>query len=293
MLRKPLLTLPLSWAMIIFMRLDFPSVQGSPDRAKSPHGGSRSRSPLAWQCANLCMALAMGMRITCALFAALPLAACSYGAIQGSVRDATTGQPIPGAAVALTYSSPDLIGLFGGGTRIETTTTDASGRFKIARDGGSGLDIRTPDGRRANGRVCPRSPTTVYVGGPYARVRMNHLLVLSASGTPAPDDLNNSPRLHASALGLVIQASRDGQAETLSITAEGGVAFVPGTGAIPIAPTRPYPTHLSFNPRTDCGWIFVERAGRIAAVIAAADPHELSTPSGYRERTLLFSELPK
>jgi hypothetical protein len=122
---------------------------------------------------------------------------------------------------------------------------------------------------------------------------MNHVLVLSASGTPAPDDLNDSPRLHASALGLVVQPSPDGQAETLSITAEGGVAFVPGTGAIPLAPTRPYPTHLSFNPRTDCGWIFVERAGRIAAVIAAAHPHELSTPSGYRERTLLFSELPK
>ncbi len=235
----------------------------------------------------------MSRRISCALIATLPLAACSSGAIQGSVRDAATGQPIAGATVALTYPSPDLIGLFGGGTRIETTTTDASGRFKIARDSGISLDVSAPDGRRANAKVCPRSPMTVYVGGPYARVRMNRNLVLSAAGTPAPDDLNDSPRLHASALGLEVQPSRDGQAETLAITAQGGVAFVPGTGAIPTAPTRPYPARLSFNPRTDCGWIFVEHAGRVAAVIAAGHPIELSTPSGYRERSLQFSELPK
>lgn len=231
--------------------------------------------------------------MTCALFAVMPLVACSAGAINGTVRDAATGQPVPGATVVLRYSSPDLIGLFGGGSKTETTTTDASGRFRMTRDSGVSLDVRTADGRQASADVCARSPMTVYVGGPYVRMRLTRFLVLHASGKPDPDDVNGSQRLDASALGLMVQTLRQGSSETLSMSADGGVAFVSGTGNVPAAPPLPYAKRLSITPGQDCGWIFVERGGRIAAVIAARHPGELSTPSGYRERSLMFSELPR
>ena len=233
----------------------------------------------------------MTLKITTALFAALLLPACSTGAVHVVVRNAGTGLPVPGASVALTYSTPDLAGLFGGRVKRVTTITDGDGKFVI-RGSAISLDVSAPDGQSASVDMCPSSPMTVYVGGAYTHIRTNRLLVLSASGKPSPSDLSDSGRLHARDLGLMVTPAQDDHGETLSIEAEGGVAFVPGTGAIPTAPTLPYPAQLSFNPRRDCGWIFVQRGGRVAAIIKARPPSGLSTPSGYQETTLVFSELP-
>jgi hypothetical protein len=232
----------------------------------------------------------MTFRNTCALYAALLLAAC--GSIQGIVRDAETGQPVPGATVELLYSN-DPSGFFFG-TKVERATTDGDGRFTIGQDGGYSLKVSSPDGRSAKAEVCARSPMTVYVGGTHPHVKMNRVLVLFASGKPGAGDLPRSERrMEAGALGLSVHRPQDERGNALVIEAEGGVAFVPGTGAIPAAPPLPYPKNLSVDFRKDCGWIFVERHGRHAAVIHARPPSSLSTPNGYKEVTLMFAELPQ
>lgn len=233
------------------------------------------------------------MKITLALCAALFLPACTSGTVHGVVRDAETGQPVPKASVVWTFNTSGLSGLLGGSVKTETAITDGDGKFVIPGSAIS-LKVSAPDGRNASTDTCPDSPMTVYVGEAYPHIiRTTRLLVLSASGNPSPGDLGESRRLRAMDLGLTVKLAKDGRRETLSIEAEGGVAFVPGTGAIPTAPALPYPTRLSFDPGKDCGWIFVQRRGRVSAVIKARHPAGLSTPSGYQETTLMFSELPE
>lgn len=231
----------------------------------------------------------MTPRSTMAMGAALLLAAC--GSIEGIVRDAATGQPVPGATVALTYSN-DPSGFFFG-NKIERTATGADGRFAIGQDGGLSLTVSLPDGRRESTVLCPRSPMTVYIGGLYPHVKLNRPLVPVASGQPSAGDLPGPGRMEAGALGLSVRRPHDEQGRALAIEAEGGVAFVSGTGAIPPAPPLPYPKAVSLDFRKDCGWIFVEHQGRVAAVIEARPPLLLSLPNGYREMTLMFAELPQ
>ena len=222
------------------------------------------------------------------LISALLTAGC--GSVEGDVRDGMTGEPVPGARVTLHYTN-DPSGFFSG-RKTASVVTGATGAFAFERDSGHRLEIATPDGREATGSLCTQSPFSVFVGGPYPGMRLNRPLTLTSTGSPLPDELPAEGRLDASDLGLSVRQAGGGEGAALSFTADEGLIFVRGTGSVPMPPPLPYPKLLDVDLNKECGWIFVARDGRVAAVLDARTPHHLSTPSGYEESSLLFAELP-
>ncbi len=209
--------------------------------------------------------------------------------MDGVVRDGSTGAPIAGANVTLTYSN-DPSGFFGQ-LRTATTVTDRDGHFVIGRGSGYSLSVTNPDGANINTSPCPRSPVTIYIGGPHPGLRINRNLEIFSSGAPQPGDISEDERTPASALGLSFRQPDGDNSNRLVIEADGGVAFVAGTGAIPTAPPLPYEKLLTLDFRKNCGWIFVEKDGEVAAVISAMSPDRHITPSGFERSSLMFADL--
>lgn len=221
---------------------------------------------------------------------ALAMLASACGSIEGVVRDGASGTPIADADVTLTYSD-DPSGFFGG-PQTKHATTQTDGRFTLDQDGGIDLSVSTSTGRAVRASLCPRSPFDVYVGGPFEGVRTNSTLVLMSSGEPRTQDFPEENRKMAGDLGLTFSEIGDGNDDGYNIEAAGGIAFVPGTGAIPAPPPLPYSQNLFLDFATECGWLFVQRNDRVVAAIEARPPTSLATPEGYKETRLMFAELP-
>ena len=230
----------------------------------------------------------MNTRNPCVFALALLAAAC--GSIEGTVRDGSTGTPIAGATVTLTYNK-DPSGFFGAPQTAQAESDD-NGHFVIAEAGGYRLGASTRDGRSIDTSPCPQSPVTIYVGGPNPGLRLNRILEISSSGEPQPGELSEGERTPASTLGLSFRELSGENGDRLVVEADGGVAYVAGTGAIPAAPTLPYDKTLTLDFRKDCGWIFVEKDGEVAAVISARSPGKLVTPGGFEQSSLMFAKLP-
>ena len=212
------------------------------------------------------------------------------GAIEGEVRDGVNGRPVADAVITLHYSA-DPSGFISDG-RSMTTTTGESGAFTFKRDNGHRLEVTAQDGRRATGSVCARSPFTVFVGSPYPGLRLNRPLILSRNGSPPANALDDERRLDAGDLGLSVSRADGSDGASFTFAADQGLVFVEGTGSVPLPPPLPYPDLLALDLGTVCGWIFVARQGRAAAVIEARAPQHLAMPGGYEEISLLFAELP-
>lgn len=222
------------------------------------------------------------------LVSAMLLSAC--GSIEGQVRDGVTGEILPNARVKLHYAN-DPSG-FLDSPKVENAKTNSAGQFVFDQESGFRLEVSTRDGRATAASLCPKSPFTVYLGSPYAGLKFTNRLVLTSSGTLNEGKVPKENRSSASELGISVTAIDADDSFTLSLRAEGGMAFVEGTGAVPSAPALPYKKSLDLDFEEDCGWIFIEQDGRIVAVIEARPFDRLSLPGGYHENSLLFAELP-
>ena len=227
-------------------------------------------------------------RIPSLVVAAVLVAGC--GSIEGDVRDGVTGRALSNARVELHYSD-DPSGFFGK-PKVMNTVTDDRGGFAFSQSGGNRLEVVTDDGRQTTASPCARSPFTIYVGGPYPGLKLTRPLVLNSAGTPEAGEIPQDRKVFASELGLSASDQTGDDAFSLSLAAEGGIAFVEGTGSVPSAPALPYEKALDLDLRNECGWIFVAQGGRIVAVIEARPLGISSEAGGYRESTLMFAELP-
>ena len=222
------------------------------------------------------------------LVSAMLLSAC--GSIEGQVRDGVTGEVLPNARVTLHYSN-DPSGFFDS-PKVENAKTNSVGQFVFDQESGFRLEVSTTDGHKTAVSLCPKSPFTVYIDSPYPQLKFTNRLILTSSGTLKEGEVPKENRSSASELGISVTAIDTDDSFTLSLRAEGGMALVEGTGAVPSAPALPYKTSLDLDFEDDCGWIFVEQGGRIVAVIEARPFDRLSLPDGYHETSLMFAELP-
>jgi hypothetical protein len=125
------------------------------------------------------------MRYFSPLAIALLVCGCAFAAVDGTVVNATTGQPQPGASVTLFRIGQ------GGMSSLGTAVSDAQGKFSIAQDGeGSRLLQTAYAGVTYNQMVQPGSATNglkleVFNTSPrQGEVKLNqHFVIFQPSGS--------------------------------------------------------------------------------------------------------------
>jgi hypothetical protein len=220
---------------------------------------------------------------------ALLLGGC--GSIEGEVRRATDDKPVAGAIVRLST--------VGWGQRdgqtvkdaeiVHETTTDANGMFRFAGiDGGIRLGVRSAAGTLDNGALCPAVPMIVRVGGPFAALRADRTLALGPSGPSDDPRAASAERFGVRATGPAVTQGTG----VLRLVADGGVAFVGGTGAIPALPAdSAFAAAQEVEVGSACGWLFVRTpTGPIA--IEARPPSISQDHGGKPYATMMFAPLP-
>ncbi|MFL6786353.1 MAG: carboxypeptidase-like regulatory domain-containing protein [Sphingomicrobium sp.] len=217
-------------------------------------------------------------------------AGCTRSAT-GIVREANTGRPI---ANALLQTSNSVWGFRGGqpvwdNESIATAVSDKDGRFRFDVAGGTGLNVTAPGYPPVHTSFCPRE-TPVLMGGPYPQLLTDRRLII-AGELIAEDNNNVHPPALARELGVRVSGSIFDQGSVLRVEGR-GVRFVPGTGAIPAAPPRPYPRAAEADLGRDCGWFFITDGLRPVAVIEARHPSGMQVPGGPWRWFLMYARLP-
>lgn len=220
----------------------------------------------------------------------MALGGCTGAA--GVVRDASTGEPVAGAVL---QTSNSVWGFRDGQlvwdkSKISVTTSGPDGAFQFEVGGGTGLRVKASGYPPLDTSFCPHD-TLVLLGGPYPGLSPNRRLVFADSLGPSDQDRVNPPAL-AGDLKLRAAGPAFGDGSRLRIEAEGGVNFVPGTGAIPPAPPLPYPRSVEVDFSKDCGWLFVSDGNTVVAVLEARSPSGRRDPGQPWVWSLQFTPLP-
>ncbi|MEO6386710.1 MAG: hypothetical protein ABIT16_09460 [Croceibacterium sp.] len=226
----------------------------------------------------------MSGALTIAMLAAL--GACS-GTVSGQVLDAATGRPVSGAVVVMRTvgwgrSNGQLVW---DAEKSLSATADGEGRFTLGAGSGGGLAITAPDGRRGKAEMCSSAPMVVRIGGPYAALAVDRLLVFGS----AAGDLGGTP---ARSLGVSASGDALGDGRVLKIEAVGGARYVEGTGSVPPAPPLPYGSAVALDTVRDCGWLFIADGTAPVAVIQVRPPSSFQAPGGERQYMMLYAPLP-
>lgn len=215
--------------------------------------------------------------------------------VSGIVQDAASGRAIAGAAVEL--------GNTGWGVRDgqvvwdaennARTTTDADGRFQFDESGGVRLRVAAPGHAEVVASLCPRSPMTVRVGGPYPELRADRRLLFGGNGQAADQSGGGSTQASTGDdLGLGVSGTAFTGGSGLRMEARGGIRLVRGTGTVPAPPPLPYDRVVDLDLNSDCGWLFVSDGAAPVAVIQVGPLGWEEDPGQPRRWVMLYTPLP-